>query len=166
VVVGLSLGFTLVVSMCAAKRIRVGVVGRVASVGGPVSVVGADVSVVTAATSSFVSFASLLVGEVLGAGSNDISRLSGDEGTVGVGHKSVVTAATSSFASFASLLVGEVLGAVSDNISGLSGDKSTVGVADGGNGKTLGGKRRGKQTDLKFSKRVSNFILLSLCCYH
>jgi hypothetical protein len=95
VVVGLSLGLTLVVSMCAAIRIRVGVVGRVASVGGPVSVVGADVSVCTKSTMGAVD-------------------------TVGLG-------------------LGLSLG---------------------------GGKRRGKQTDLKFSKSVSNFILLSLCCYH
>jgi hypothetical protein len=97
VVVGLSLGLTLVVSMCAAIRIRVGVVGRVASVGGPVSVVGADVSVCTKSTMGAVD-------------------------TVGLG-----------------LCLGLSLG---------------------------GGKRRGKQTDLKFSKRVNNFILLSQCCYH
>jgi hypothetical protein len=66
VVVGLSLGFTLVVSMCAAKRIRVGVVGRVASVGGPVSVVGADMSVCTKSTMGAVDTIGLGLGISLG----------------------------------------------------------------------------------------------------
>ena len=73
--------------------------------------------------------------QVGGAGSDNISGLSGDESTVGVGYEtgeswSVVWGNCGSWGNKRSSMGSQVLSAGSDNISGLSWDYGTVGVGD------------------------------------
>ena len=73
--------------------------------------------------------------QVVGTGSDNISGLSGDESTVGVGYEtgetwSVVWGNWGSWGNKRSSMGSQVLSAGSDNISGLSWDYGTVGVGD------------------------------------
>jgi hypothetical protein len=73
----------------------------------------------------------LKVGKVLGAGSNDISRLSGDEGTVGVGHKSVVSVSGGvADGGNGKTLGGKVLSTGLLDSGLIDGDDSTVGMGN------------------------------------
>jgi len=73
--------------------------------------------------------------QVVGTGSDNISGLSGDESTVGVGYEtgetwSVVWGNWGSWGNKRSSMSSQVVSAGSDNIGGLSWDYGTVGVGD------------------------------------